>query len=290
MRVAPMQESSDASLAAFPKEPLIKIRAKQSPILAQLRDAWAHRELLYFLIWRDLKVRYRQTVLGASWVVLQPLLTTLVFTIFMSKLVRVPSDGLPYPLFAYAGLLLWMFFSNSVSTSAYGLISNSYIITKVYFPRLIIPAAIVGVRLVDLLVASVVLIGLMLGYGTGIRPGILMLPVLIAELTLFTLALSLWFSILNVRYRDVGTLLPVLIQLWMFASPIIYPLSLVPERWRLIYLLNPISGMVEGLRASFFGLAFDWPGLAVSALVTLTLLIYFVFVFCRWEESLIDVL
>jgi lipopolysaccharide transport system permease protein len=285
-----MPEISDSSLTAFPKEPLIKIRARQSPAVSQLRDAWAHRELLYFLIWRDLKVRYRQTVLGAVWVILQPLLTTLVFTVFMSKLARVPSDGLPYSLFAYAGLLPWMFFSNSVSTSTYGLISNSHIITKVYFPRLIIPAAIVGVRLVDFLVASVVLIVLMLGYGISVQAGILMLPVLVAEITLFTLGISLWFSVLNIKYRDVGTLLPVLVQLWMFASPIIYPSSLVPARWRLLYSLNPISGMVEAIRASLFGLAFDWPSLAISATVTLVLLACFVYIFCRWEENLIDIL
>ncbi|MBC8030747.1 MAG: ABC transporter permease [Pyrinomonadaceae bacterium] len=278
------------SLSRFPRKPAIKIRASQSPVISQLKDAWAHRELLYFLIWRDLKVRYRQTLLGAGWVILQPLLTTIVFTVFLSMLVRVPSDGLPYPLFAYAGLLPWMFFSNSVSTSTYSLTSNSYIITKVYFPRLIIPAAIVGVRLVDFIVASVVLIGLMLGYGVSVTSGILLLPLLVAEMALFSLAISWWFSVLNVKYRDIGTLLPVLIQLWMFISPVIYPSSLVPIRWRPIYSLNPISGMLEAFRASLFGLPFDWTGLAISAVVTVVLFAYFIYVFCRWEEHLIDIL
>lgn len=290
LREVTMPEISDPSPSSFPEEPLIKIRAQPSPIVSQLRATWSHRELLYFLIWRDLKVRYRQTVLGAAWVILQPLLTTLVFTVFMSKLARVPSDGLPYPIFAYAGLLPWMFFSNSVSAGTYGLIGNSFIITKVYFPRLIILAAIVGVRLVDFLVASLVLVGLMLGYGISLKVSILMLPVLVAELTLFTLAISLWFSVLNIKYRDVGTVLPVLIQLWMFASPIIYPSSLVPKRWRLAYSFNPISGMVEAIRDSLFGLAFDWVGLAVSAAVTLILLSFFVYLFFRWEENLIDML
>ena len=270
--------------------PLIKIRATHTPVGSQLKDAWAHRELFYFLIWRDLKVRYRQTLLGAGWVILQPLLTTIVFTVFMSMLVRVSSDGLPYPLFAYAGLLPWMFFSNSVSTSAYSLISNSYIVTKVYFPRLIIPAAIVGVRLVDFLVASVVLIGLMVVYGVKITPGLLLVPLLVAQLTLFTFAISLWFSILNVRFRDVGTLLPVLIQLGMFVSPVVYPSSLVPDRWRFLYSLNPMTGILEALRASLFGLPFQWTSIGISIVVTIALLVYFTYLFCRWEENLIDVL
>jgi lipopolysaccharide transport system permease protein len=208
----------------------------------------------------------------------------------MSRLAHIPSDGVPYPLFAYAGLLPWMFFSNAVSTSSYSLISNSYIITKVYFPRLIIPAAIVGVRLIDFLVASVVLIVLMLCYGVGVRWSMLMLPVLVLEITLFSFGVGVWFSVLHVKYRDVGTLLPVLIQLLMFASPIIYPSSLVPERWRLLYSLNPISGVVEGVRASLFGLGFDWTSIVTSAVITLLLLIYFVYAFCRWQENLIDVL
>ena len=290
MRDVPTPEIPDSSFYGIARKPLIKIRASHSPILSQLKDAWTHRELLYFLIWRDLKIRYRQTLLGVGWVILQPLLTTIVFTIFMSKLVRVPSDGLPYPLFAYAGLVPWMFFSNSVSTSTYGLISNSYIITKVYFPRLIIPAAIVGVRLVDFMVASVVLMGLMLGYGISVKACILLLPLLVAEIALFSLAISLWFSVLNIRYRDVGTLLPVLIQLWMFSSPVIYPSSLVPTRWRLFYSLNPMSGMLEAIRASLFGLPFDWTGLGISTVVTIVLITYLVYFFCRREENLIDIL
>ena len=290
MRDVPTPEIPDSSFYGIARKPLIKIRASHSPILSQLRDAWTHRELLYFLIWRDLKIRYRQTFLGVGWVILQPLLTTIVFTIFMSKLVRVPSDGLPYPLFAYAGLVPWMFFSNSVSTSTYGLISNSYIITKVYFPRLIIPAAIVGVRLVDFMVASVVLMGLMLGYGISVKAGILLLPLLVTEIALFSLAISLWFSVLNIKYRDVGTLLPVLIQLWMFSSPVIYPSSLVPTRWRLFYSLNPMSGMLEAIRASLFGLPFDWTGLGISTVVTIVLITYLVYFFCRREENLIDIL
>jgi lipopolysaccharide transport system permease protein len=274
--------------SAPPEEPLIKIRPGRSALSVELKEAWAQRELLGFLIWRDLKVRYRQTLLGAAWVILQPLLTALVFTVFMSRLARVPSDGLPYPLFAYAGLLPWTFFSNAVSTSSYSLISNSYIITKVYFPRLIIPAAVVGVRLVDFLVASVVLTVLMSFYGIGPGWSMLMLPLLTVEVTLFALGVGLCFSVWNVKYRDIGTALPVLIQLWLFASPIIYPSSLVPEGWRGIYSINPMAGIVEGIRASLFGTGFDWGGITISAVVTLLLLAYSVRAFCRRGEGLVE--
>lgn len=289
----PVSVIAERNAGASPEpdaEPLIKIRPGRSEVSFELKEAWAHRELLYFLIWRDLKVRYRQTVLGVAWVILQPLLLTVVFTVFLSRLAHVPSDGVPYPLFAYAGLLPWMFFSNSVSTCSYSLISNSYIVTKVYFPRLIIPAAVVGVRLVDFLVASVVLIFLMLAYGAGFGWSMLMLPVLVAQTALFTLAVGLWFSSLHIKYRDLGTLLPVLIQLWMFSSPIIYPSNLVPGKWRLLYGLNPMVGIVEGFRASLFGLAFNWTAIVFSAAITLSLLLYVLYYFYRWEGRLADVL
>lgn len=271
-------------------EPLLKIRPGKSQLSGELREAWSHRELLYFLIWRDLKVRYRQTFLGIAWVILQPALMTIVFTIFLSKLGRFSAGNVPYPLFAYAGLLPWMFFSNSVAASSPSLISNSYIITKVYFPRLIIPAAMVGVRLVDFLVATVVLIGMMIYYGVGFGRSTLMLPVLILLTTLFTLAVSAWFSALHVKYRDLGTLLPVLIQVWMFASPIIYPVSLVPEKWRTLYSLNPLVGIVEGFRACFLGLPFDWKALGIVAVVSSLLLAYVANIYYRWEDKLIDTL
>lgn len=271
-------------------EPLLKIRPGRSQVAEELREAWSHRELLYFLIWRDLKVRYRQTFLGVAWVILQPALMTIVFTVFLSKLGRFSAGSVPYPLFAYAGLLPWMFFSNSVSASSASLISNSYIITKVYFPRLIIPAAMVGVRLVDFLVATIVLIGMMLYYGVGFGRSILMLPVLVLLTTFFTLAVSGWFSALHVKYRDLGTLMPVLIQVWMFASPIIYPVSVVPEKWRTLYSLNPLVGIIEGFRASFLGLPFDWKALTIVAVVTVLLLAYVTNVYYRWEDRLIDTL
>ena len=278
------------SLYNLPEEPLIKIRTGDASGRLNLKDLWAHRELLYFLIWRDLKVRYKQTMLGATWVILQPLLMTIVFTIFMSRLARVPSDGVLYPLFAYAGLLPWLFFSNAAQSSSQSLIANSYIITKVYFPRLIIPAAIIGVRLVDFLVSALMLFILMLYYGVHLSSSILIFPFLIVQVTLLALGFGLWFSILNARYRDFGSMLSVLLQLWMFASPIIYPSNLVPERWYPLYACNPLVGIVEGVRASTLGMKFHWSGIAISAIITLSLLAYGTRSFCRMEEKVIDIL
>jgi lipopolysaccharide transport system permease protein len=280
--------TSEPSVLSLAREPAIKITASRTAIIPQLSDVWAHRELLYFLIWRDLKVRYRQTFLGVAWVILQPLLMTVVFTIFFSKLGHFRSEGVPYPLFAYAGLLPWTFFSNSVSAGSSSLLSNSYIITKVYFPRLLIPAAIVGVRLFDFLIASAVLLVLMLFYGITLNRNIVILPLLIAQSTFLAVAVSSWFSVLNVKYRDVGTLLPVLIQIWMFASPIIYPVSIIPPSWRFAYSLNPLVGIVEGFRSCFFGLPFNWNAIVVSSVTTLAILGYVLYVFYRCHERLID--
>lgn len=275
---------------ALPEEPLIKIRTGREGSRPDFKDLWAHRELLYFLIWRDLKVRYKQTVLGAAWVVLQPLLTTIVFTVFMSRLARVPSDGVPYPLFSYSGLLPWLLFSNAVQISSQSLIVNSYIITKVYFPRLIIPAAVVAVRLVDFLVSALLLFMLMLYYGVHMGQHLLLFPLLVVQVVLLTLGMGLWTSVMTAKYRDLGSLLTILLQLWMFASPVIYPSRLVPERWRLLYSCNPMAGLVEGMRSSLFGLEFNWTSIVISAVITLALLAYSVRAFSRMEAKVIDIL
>ncbi|HEX8845570.1 MAG TPA: ABC transporter permease [Pyrinomonadaceae bacterium] len=274
--------------AVLPEEPLVKIRPGNSLTKIEFGELWAHRELLYFMMWRDLKVRYRQTILGASWVILQPLLLTLVFAIFLGKLVKVPSDGVPYPIFAYAGLLLWMFLSNAVLSSSYSLVVNAHIITKVYFSRLLIPGAAVGVRLLDLIIASLILVALMFYYGVTLTWSILMLPVFVIQITALALGVGIWTSALNVRYRDVGTMLPILLQLWMFVSPIIYPSSIVPERWRSLYFLNPLAGTVEGFRASLLGLPFDWRSIVISTAITLALLVCSIYAFRRMEESFAD--
>lgn len=270
-------------------EPLIRIRAGRRPVAIDAADLWAHRWLLFSLFRRDLKVRYKQTLLGAAWVVLQPLLLTAVFTLFLGKVVRVPSGGVPYPLFLYAGLLPWGFFSGAVTTGSNSIVANAYMVTKVYFPRAVIPAAAVGVRLADFLVAAVVFVFFMVYYRVPVTAGLLLAPLLVVHLTLLTWAVTLWLSALNVRYRDVSSVLPVLLQLWMFASPIVYPPSLVSARFRWAYELNPLAGVVENFRASLLGLGFDWRGLAVSAAVTTGLLASAAYAFWRMEDEFADI-
>jgi lipopolysaccharide transport system permease protein len=266
------------------------IEPDSSWVSLELGDLWAHRELLYFLVWRDLKVRYKQTSLGVGWVILQPLLMTLIFTIVLGRLVKLPSNSIPYALFAYAGLMLWTFFSGAVSVAGNCLVGNANLITKVYFPRLIIPIATITARLVDLVVAFVLLVGLMLYYRVGVTAQVLMAPLLILLLALLALGFGLWTSAVNVRYRDVGLALPVLIQLWMFASPIVYPLSQVPPRWQLAYSLNPLVGLIEGFRAALFGSKFNWPALFVSIGITLALLAYGAYAFQRREKTFADII
>ncbi len=288
-----MQDTSNPSLAGshvyLPEEPLIKIRAQRSWSAVDLRELWTHRELLYFLIWRELKARYKQTILGISWVILQPLLMTLVFTIVLGKLVGVGTGNTPYPLFLYAGLLPWTFFSNAVSTGSSSLVASSQMITKVYFPRIIIPAAAVGVRLSDFLVASVVLIVLMRYYGIPLGWPLLLVPLLVIHVTLLALALSAWLSALNVRYRDTGTALPVVLQLWLFTSPIVYSATLVPVRWRWLYDLNPLTGIIEGFRSALLGLPFNRGSLIASVLITMALLVGSTFAFTRMEDDFADI-
>ena len=275
--------------APLPLSPLIKIRASKRWAPIGLREIWDHRELLYFLVWRDLKVRYKQTILGVSWILLQPLLMTLVFAVFLGKIARVPSGSVPYVLFLYSGLLPWTFFTNAVSTSSHSLIASAQMITKVYFPRSMVPLATVLVRLSDFIVASVVLVILMLYYGRPFTRAILLAPFIILHLTLLALSLSLLFAALNVKYRDIGTVLPVLLQLWLFASPVIYPASLVPPNWKWAYELNPLTGIIGGFRAALLDLGFDWWSLIVSLGITLALLVYSTFVFKRMEDEFADV-
>jgi len=282
--------STDSCLSsALSEKPLIRIRpAKRWRTLgfSELRE---HHELFYFLVWRDLKTRYKQTVLGAGWIVLQPLLMTLIFTLFLGRLVAIPTDGVPYSIFAYAGLLPWIFFSNAILSSSYSLISSAPLITKIYFPRTFLPAAAVTVRLADLCVAATFLFALLLYYGFAPSWKMLLFLPLVLELTLLALACGLWSAALNVKYRDTGTLLPVALQLWMFTSPIIYSANVVPEKWRAIYLLNPLAGIINAMHASLFNLKFDWTSIGFSAIVTLLLLFYSIYSFQIADDSFADV-
>lgn len=273
----------------LPDKPLTVIEPSRSWEAPDVGAVWAFRELLFFLTWRDLKVRYRQTALGVSWVVIQPLLTTIIFTVFLGNLVGVRSDGAPYILFAYAGLLPWTFFTNAVANSGNSLVSNAHLITKVYFPRLIIPAAAVAGRLIDFAVGFVILVGFMIYFRVPVTRSVLMIPALVLLLTLFSMGLGMWVSALNVKYRDVGIALPVLLQLWMFVSPVVYPSSLVPEGWRWLYSLNPMVGIIEGFRDALFGRDFDYFALAGSALAALALFVYSAFAFRRMEKMFADI-
>lgn len=257
--------------------------------IGELKDLWAFRELLYFLTWRDVKVRYKQTALGIAWAIIQPLFTMLIFTLFFGRLAGVPSDNVPYPIFAYAGLLVWVFFSNSITSSGNSLVGSANLITKVYFPRMIIPGAAVAAGLVDFAIAFVILVFLMIFYSIGVTWNILMFPILVLLTTLLALGVGMWMSALNVKYRDVRFALPFLVQLWMFVSPVIYPASFLPAKFRWLLLLNPMTGIVEGFRASLFGRSFDWTALVISTVITLLVLIYASYSFRRMERSFADI-
>jgi lipopolysaccharide transport system permease protein len=255
-----------------------------------LRELWEYRELLYFLVWRDIKVRYKQTVLGAGWAILQPFLTMVVFSIFFGNLARVPSDGVPYPIFAYCALLPWQLFAHALTESGNSLVTNRHLITKVYFPRLAIPVAAVLAGLVDFGVAFVVLLALMVYYGIVPTAAVATLPLFLLLAVATALAAGLWLSALNVRYRDVRYTIPFLTQFWLFATPIAYPSSLVPEHWRAVYGLNPMAGVVEGFRWALLGIErASGPLVLVSALTVVLLLLGGLVYFRRVERTFADV-
>jgi lipopolysaccharide transport system permease protein len=274
-------------LQKLPEKPLVTIQASKSNLVLHLRELWAYRELLYFLTWRDVKVRYKQTALGALWAILQPLLMMLVFTFFFRRLAGITAGDVPYPIFAYAGLLPWTFFANAISNAGNSLVGSTNLITKVYFPRVLVPAAAVAAGLVDLAIAFPLLFVLMFYYGLSLHLTLLLMPVLILLTTILALAVGMWMSALNVKYRDVRHALPFLIQIWMFVSPVIYP---VPRPWRWLMALNPMTGIIEGCRASLLGRPIDWTMLGISVVITFLLLSYATFVFNRLEKSFADVI
>jgi lipopolysaccharide transport system permease protein len=254
-----------------------------------LGELWARRELLYFLVWRDVKIRYKQTVLGAGWAILQPLLTMLIFNLFFGRLAKVPSDGVPYPLFCFAALVPWSFFAQGVTQASNSMVGNTHLITKVYFPRLAIPLSSVLAGVVDLAFSLATLFGLMLYF--GVTPGVqaLWLPLFLVLAVVTALGIGLWLSALNVEFRDVRHAVPFLIQVWMFATPIAYPSSLLPEPWRTVFGLNPLTGVVEGVRWSLLHTGPPPVGLAaVSAATALALLVSGAFMFRRMEKSFAD--
>lgn len=266
------------------------IKSEAAGVQLNLGELWAFRELLYFLTVRDIKVRYKQTLLGIAWVLIQPLLTMLIFTLVFNRFVRVDTGGIPYPLFALSGLVMWLFFANAVTNSTNSLVLNSQLVTRVYLPRMYIPAATIGTGLVDLAVSMLLLFALALYYGVTWTWSILMLPVFVLIMALLGMGVGFLFAALTVKYRDLRHALPFLIQIWMFASPVIYPISVVPQTWRWLFLINPIAAILEGFRAALTGGALDGRHLAISAAITLAVLILSVYVFRRAEDSFADMI
>jgi len=274
----------------LPSEPLVVIQPSKRWNLLSFKDIWAYRELLFFLTWRDVKVRYKQTALGAAWAILQPLFMMVIFTIFFGRLAGVQSAGIPYPVFALAALVPWTFFSNSITASGNSLVGSANLITKVYFPRLIVPAAAMLAGLVDFALAFGLLCLLMLYYRVALTAQVLFLPVLVLLTALFALGVGTWMSAVNVKYRDVRFALPFVIQLWLFVSSVILPSSSVPEKWRWLLLLNPMSAIIEGYRSALFGLPFDWPALGIASVLTAFVLVYSIYSFSRVERSFADII
>jgi lipopolysaccharide transport system permease protein len=269
--------------------PLFVVEPSRGWIPLQLWDLWEYRELLYFLVWRNVKVRYKQTVLGAAWAILQPFLTMVVFSVFFGNLGKLPSDGIPYPIFTYTALLPWQLFAHSLSASGNSLVMDQQLITKVYFPRLIVPLSEVFVGLVDFCIAFIVLLGMMYYYDIFPTVAVLSLPLFIMLAIAAALAVGLWLAVLNVQYRDVQYTVPFLIQFWLLATPIAYPSSLVPEQWLPWYGLNPMVGVVDGFRWALLGKAGPLDTTVfVSILVISTLLIVSLIYFKRMEKTFAD--
>jgi len=255
-----------------------------------LRELWEYRELLYFLVWRDVKVRYKQTVIGVAWAVLQPFLTMVVFTIVFGQLVHVSTGQIPYPVFAYVALLPWTFFAGAISRSGNSLVYDANLISKIYFPRLLLPLAAILSNLVDFAMAFVILIGMMLFLGVVPQASILTLPFFLLLAILTSFSVGLWLSALNVKYRDINYVIPFLVQIWLFVTPVAYPTTVVPERWRLLYSLNPMVGVVEGFRWALLGQQnVSWDLMFLSVLLILVLFITGLFYFRRVEFEFADV-
>jgi homopolymeric O-antigen transport system permease protein len=255
-----------------------------------LRDLWYYRELLFFLAWRDFRLRYRQTFLGIAWALIQPFFMMVVFTLLFGKVVKVPSDGMPYPVFYYAGLLPWIYFSSGVGLSAVSVMSNVSLVTKVYFPRVFLPASPPLTGLVDIGISSMLLIGILVWYGVPFTWKLALWPGLVCLLFILTLSVGVLLAAFNVRYRDIKHALPLVMQLWLYATPIIYPLSLVPEQFRTLALLNPLTGIVEAFRASCSPtVSVDWSALVASVAVIGILFVVSLFYFTKMEREFADI-
>ena len=270
--------------------PTVVIQPSRGMLKLDLEAIWQYRELLYFLVWRDIKVRYKQTIIGAAWAICQPLLTMMIFAVIFGRFAKIPSDNVPYPIFAFAGLLPWTYFSQSISRSGVSLVSDSNLIRKIYFPRLIIPAAAVVAPGVDFVLSFLILLLLMAWYKVIPGVAVVTLPFFMLLAIVAALGVSLWLSALNVRYRDVGHAIPFLVQFWMYASPIVYPVNLIPKEWRMLYSLNPMVGVVEGFRWGLLGKQSpNFASIAIGAVTALVVLLSGLVFFKKMERIFADI-
>ena len=289
----------DQNVISPSTDPFIRIRPTKGWVSLNFEELWRYRELLYFFVWRDIKIRYKQTILGASWAIIQPLFTMVIFSLFFGRLAQVPSDGIPYPLFSYTALVPWTFFANGVTQASNSLVNNADMIRKIYFPRIALPIAAVSAGLVDFTLAFIVLIGMVIGfsivpaanYDAQLTLRVIWLPLFLLLALVTTLGVSFWFSAMNAQFRDVRFVVPFLIQAWLFITPIAYPSSLLSEPWRTLYGINPMAGVVEGFRWALLGTD-TAPGsmMIVSVVAAFLILIGGTYYFRRMETKLADVL
>jgi len=285
-KIRPKQEGSIGADAL----PFLRIQPSKGWVSLRLGELWEYRELLYFLTWRDIKVRYKQTALGAAWAIIQPFFTMVVFSLFFGKLAKMPSDGIPYPIFAYAALVPWAFFAGGLGQSSNSLVGSANLIKKIYFPRLAIPISTVLSEAVDFVLAFVVLLGMMLYFRIAPTPNVLYLPLFMLLALVTSLGVGLWLSAMNVQFRDVRYIVPFITQFWMFATPIAYPSSLLPQPWRTVYGINPMAGVVEGFRWALLGTNTP-PGamFGVSAAAAIVIMVSGAFYFRRMEKTFADI-
>lgn len=280
---------STATLETPPQVPTLVIRPPRKWVPVDIHELWQYRELLYFFVWRDVKIRYKQTGLGVAWAVIQPLLTMVIFSVIFGGLAKIPSDGVPYPLFALAALLPWQLFSEGMTRSTTSMVANANIMTKVYYPRLIMPIAGILSPLVDFAIAMVILILMMVYYGFMPTVNVVFLPAFVLLALATSLGVGLWLSALNVQYRDFQYTVPFLIQIWLYASPVVYSTSLVPEQYRLLYGLNPMAGVIEGFRWALLGTDPPSGVIGLAVIVVLVLLVTGAFYFKRMEQYFADI-
>ncbi len=279
-----------APLAPTADVPVIRIAPSKGWVSLRLGELWEYRELLYFLSWRDVKIRYKQTILGAGWAIIQPFFTMLIFSLFFGRLAKMPSDGIPYPLFAYTALVPWTLFANGLNQASNSLVANATMVKKVYFPRLIVPISTVMAGIIDFVLAFLLLLGMMVYYGVAPTANVLWLPLFLLLTLVTSLGFSLWLSAMNVQFRDVRYITPFLIQIWLFATPIVYPSSLLHEPWRTLYGVNPMVGVVEGFRWALLGTQpAPGPIVIVSSTVALAVLVSGTYYFRRLEKTFADV-